>query len=339
MKKLLYFLLFGTVLSACSNDFEVTAPWKEVPVAYAILSPRDTAHYVRVEKAFLDPNRNALEIAQIADSLYYPENAITVYLEKISTHERVQLHRVDGNLEGHIRTEGTFADQPNWLYKVKNWPLTPGDDYGLIIERADGKPNITAQTTIPKDFIIITPDPTNIVRPMTFAYSQTTSVAWRTDENGVYFNVFLTIPYREEAPDGTLLSRDTLVWKAADNVERSSTPTGQDVYRGATEISGSQFFRFLADNIPATATNFRYFEKGSIRLEGGGKEIKEFNITASANSGLTGAEIYPVYTNLSEGFGIFTAKNQFQMNNIQITQQTVDSLKLNPLTQGLKFRI
>ena len=80
MKKLLYFLLLGSMLSSCSNDFEVSAPWKEVPVAYALLSPKDSAHYVRIEKAFLDPNVSALEIAQIADSLYYPENDIAVWL-------------------------------------------------------------------------------------------------------------------------------------------------------------------------------------------------------------------------------------------------------------------
>ena len=82
MKKLLLLLPFGLLLSACSNDFEVTAPWKDIPVVYAILSPQDTAHYIRIEKAFIDPDKSALEIARIPDSLYYPENAISVFLER-----------------------------------------------------------------------------------------------------------------------------------------------------------------------------------------------------------------------------------------------------------------
>lgn len=339
MKKLLYFLLLGAVLNACSNDFEVTAPWKEVPIAYGILSPRDTAQYIRIEKAFLDPSRSALEIAQIADSIYYPESAISVWLERPSAQARVQLFRVDGNLEGYVRDEGIFADQPNWLYKLKGGTLTPGEKYRLVIERADGKPDVTAETTIPGPFVITTPDPTNITRKVTYSYSQTTNVSWRTDENGVFFNVYVILPFREEAPDGTTLLRDTLIWKAASNVERSSTQSGVGVYKGTAALSGAQFFRFLSENLLPTATNFRYFEKGSIMIEGGGKEIKEFNITALANSGLTGAEVYPIYTNLSEGFGIFTAKNEFTMNNIQITEITIDSLKLHPLTQGLKFRL
>jgi len=337
MKKLLYCLLLGAFFSACSNDFEVAAPWKEVPIAYGILSPKDTAHYVRIEKAFLDPNKNALEIAQIADSLYFAENAIAVWLERPGTQTRVQMFRVDGNLEGYVRDQGIFANQPNWLYKAKT-TLAPGALYKLIIERADGGADITAETTIPKDFFISTPNPTDIVRKVTFAFTQTTKVEWRSDEFGVYFNVYYILPYREESLGGTTILRDTLIWQAGNNVERSDVDLGNGLYRGKVEVRGAQFFRFLADNLQPTS-NFRYFEKGSILVEGGGKEIREFNITASANSGLTGAEVFPTYTNLSEGFGIFTAKNLIKLNNIQITPQTIDSLKIHPLTQGLKFGI
>ena len=341
MKKLLYFLLLGSMLSSCSNDFEVSAPWKEVPIAYALLSPKDSAHYIRIEKAFLDPNISALEIAQIADSLYYPENDIAVWLEHPSASTRVQLHRVDGNLEGYVRKEGVFADQPNWLYKVKGSPLAPGEKYRLVIERKDGKPDITAETTVPKDFTLFKPSITGNVRFMSFAYSTTTTVDWRTDENGVYFNLYLIIPYREEAADGTLLGRDTLVWTAATNFERSNTQSGGQ-FKATKEVAGAQLFDFLAANIPATSTNFRYFEKGSIIIEGGGKEIKEFNVTAAANSGLTGAEVYPVYTNLSEGFGIFTAKNELKINNVIFTGMsgsTIDSMDNYLPTRLLQFKL
>jgi hypothetical protein len=104
------------------------------------------------------------------------------------------------------------------------------------------------------------------------------------------------------------------------------------------QASGADLFRFLASSLQPTSTTFRYFERGSIVVVGGGKEIREFNVTASANSGITGAEVYPTYTNLSEGFGVFTAKNEFKMNNVQITEGTIDSMKLNPITQGLNFR-
>lgn len=338
MKNLLYCLLLCAVVSACSNDFDVTAPWKEVPVAYGILSPKDTAQYVRIEKAFLDPTTSAQVIAKIADSLYYPENAITVWLERPLSHARVQLHRVDGNLDGHPRAPGTFADSPNWLYKVVGSSLVPGETYRLVIVRNDGKPDVTAETVVPKDFIISTPDPTDIVRKVNFFEHNTTNVTWRTDEFGVYFNVIYHIPVREETPNGTVVSYDTLVWNAAKNIERTESQVGSGSYAGKVELSGAQFYKFLAEHVTAS-DNYHYFGKCTLTLEGGGKEIKEFNVTAAANSGVTGAETYPIYTNLSEGFGIFTAKNSVNMGNIVIGSATIDSMKFSPITQTLKFRL
>lgn len=168
MKKLLLLFLSGLFFWACSNDFEVTAPWKDIPVVYAILSPldisispKDTAYYIRVEKAFLDPERSALEVAQIADSLYYPENAITVWLERVEDHSRLQLKRVDGALEGYPRSGGVFSGEPNWLYKAKptgGFSIDPGKLYRLIIQRTDGKPDVTAETTVPQNFSITKPN-------------------------------------------------------------------------------------------------------------------------------------------------------------------------------------
>lgn len=327
------------VLAACSNDFDVAAPWKEIPVAYAILSPRDTAYYVRIEKAFLDPEKSALEVAQIADSLYYPENAITVYLQRVSTGDRFQMHRVDGALEGYPRKGGIFASQPNWLYKIKPEEmdsLNREETYRLIIERTDGRPPVTAQTTIPRDFTFFKPNPTLTPPRINFFPSSTADVEWRSDSNAVKFNVFFTIRYREEASDGSVQHKQ-LVWKAAEDAELTQLGGG-NLYRGQTKIPAINFYRFLNENIAPTNTVFRYFERLDIQVIGGGKEIQEFLVSSSANSGLTGAEVLPTYTNLSEGYGVFTAKNSVTLAQILIETKTVDSMNLHPLTTGLNFR-
>nr|HQU58973.1 hypothetical protein [Saprospiraceae bacterium] len=77
-------LLFSAtlIIGACSTDFELEAAWKDIPVVYSFISVQDTAHYVRIEKAFLEPGGNAIEIAKIADSIYYSN--ISVELEKLA---------------------------------------------------------------------------------------------------------------------------------------------------------------------------------------------------------------------------------------------------------------
>lgn len=337
MKKLLYVLPFVALFwSACKNDFNVAAPWKEIPVVYAMLSPDDTAHYVRVEKAFIDEDKSAIEISKIGDSLYYPENAITVYLVRVSTADRLLLKRVDGVKEGLIKDT-----QPRWLYKLPtnlNNKILPGEKYRVEVERADGKSKITGETTIPKDFTFNTPVPANFPRKIGFQLESGTDFQWRSDVNGLYFNLTMKVRYREEAADGTVLSRRTIEWTPIVNVSR--TDIGAPSYVGKATITQQRFFQMLADSIaPIEPNRFRYFELGDLVLEGGGYEIGEFLKIAAAASGITGAEVLPTYTNMSEGYGLITSKNLVVLDGIKISPETVDAMRVHPLTGLLGFKL
>ncbi|MCC6412424.1 MAG: DUF4249 family protein [Saprospiraceae bacterium] len=345
MKKLLLLIPFIALLwSSCSNDFDVTAPWKEVPVVYAMLSPKDTANYIRVEKAFLDPEQSALLIAQIADSLYYPASAIQVFLERVSTGERYTCVRVDGNLEGFVREGGIFATQPNWLYKYKApgeaQKLQAGEAYRVVIERTDGQAPITGETTLPKDFFFIKPNPSQT--PPTISINNPdvpTTIEWRTSEEGVYFNLTLRIRYRETDMNGAFIGRDSFDWRAVSNVRRTDVAAGVGgFYRGLADLGLSAFHNALLDSISTTNSKIRYFEKIDIILEGGGAEIEEYLNTANANSGITGAEIVQLYSNMSEGYGIVTGLNTSRLNECRFSPQTVDAMNDNPETKALNFR-
>lgn len=344
MKKLFFLLPVCTLFWAgCSNEFDVAADWKEISVAYGIVSPVDTAYYIRVEKAFLDPETSALTVAQIPDSLYYPENAISVFLQRVSNNQMLQLTRIDGSLDGYPRKGGIFASQPNWLYKYKpssaGDSLKRGDTYRLVIKRADGKADVTAETTIPKDFSFRIPNP--LATPLLIGFpidGSPTTIEWRCDENAVYFNVSLQVRYTEEYPDGTLLN-DTVTWQAAKNIARSEVQVAGGLYRGSVQLAGDAFYRFLDQNIDSIANPpIRRFTGIDIILTGGGKEIKEYLETAAANSGITGAEVFPTFTNMSEGFGIFTSKNTAILDNVRLTNLTMEEVEKNPITAHLNFR-
>lgn len=350
MKKLLLLFPLALLFSACANDFDVTAPWKEIPVVYGILapldaslSPKDTAYYVRIEKAFLDPDRGALEIAQIADSLYYPENAITVWLErKGNAQSRIQLTRVDGALEGYPRESGVFAGQPNYLYKAKpspNFVVEAGKTYRLVIERKDGKPAVTAETTLPTDFVVTKPDLTQIIPKIAFTSNVPgTPVDWRTDVNGYFFNLTFKVRYVERNPNGTVFSTHELVWEAAKNVARDSLPSG-GAYRGSVSLPRNSFYNFLAKNMQKPEGNrYREFLNCDLILDGGGREIKEYLDSYNANSGLTGAETFPNYSNISEGYGIFSSKNRLILPGLRIDVATVDSMNRTSIADTLGFR-
>src|SRR5690606_21255581 len=126
MKKILFSVLslaFVFGIQSCSEDFEVTAPYKDVTLVYGLLNMQDTAHYIRIQKAFLDENKNAFDMARQADSSFYRESDLEVVMKEIANGAMVgapiPLSRVDMNLEGYPKKEGVFFTAPNYGYKFK----------------------------------------------------------------------------------------------------------------------------------------------------------------------------------------------------------------------------
>lgn len=337
MWPVLALILGGWMWTSCSNDFELTSEWKEIPVVYAILSGDDAVHYVRVEKAFLDPEQSALLIAQNPDSIYYPANAIQVYLQKVGNSTLFQLTRVDGNLEGFKRDTGIFADTPNWLYKITAQEmggfLEENATYRLIIKRTDGQPDITAETVIPRKPNLISPNNTGTPPKIQFMGQLTTLFRWTHDNNSAFFNVHLTVPYREVTPTGTIY--DTIHWSPIQSLNAESTTATSTLSR----VAGNDFYTVVKNHIQTPNDGrTRYFGFISIEVEGGGKEIREYRETALANAGLTGAEILQSYSNMSEGFGLFTAKNYVRYNGYKLWEESIDSMRLSPITRDLNFK-
>lgn len=63
IKGLVLLCLLGSL--SCSEDFQLTEPWKDIPVVYGFINVRDTAQYVRVERLFVDENIPASQIAKM----------------------------------------------------------------------------------------------------------------------------------------------------------------------------------------------------------------------------------------------------------------------------------
>ena len=332
MKKFLFAILIAPFFfQACSNDFEVTAPWQDIPIVYGLLNVNDTAHYIRVEKAFLDPNADAFEIAQIPDSLYY-DNAL-VQLEKLNTGEVFTLQKVDGNLEGYPRKAGTFANAPNWLYKIDSLTLDlkEGDQVQVQIDRGSGLPIVTAEAVILGKGIQRTPgtnDPS-----FSFDYNLPTKLAWSSSEHARIFDVTLFIRYTEYPigqPD--LFEHKVIEWKWGQGV-RFPSVTSQYIL----EKQGVEFYQVMANNIPVNPDMKRIFEGIDIQIIQGGEALEKYINVALANTGITGSQELPTYTNLSEGLGVFSSVNFLETKDVLLTAISRDSLRNGVFTKDLNF--
>jgi hypothetical protein len=325
MRSTLILLLFSIGFIACNEDFDITREWKDVPIVYAILSPQDSIHYVRLEKAFLDPKKDALQMALEPDSLYY-KNA-TVRLQDLSDGRTYTLTKIDGNEEGKPREEGVFAQAPNVLYAISNdiLKVEPGRSYRLVIERPDNAPVIAATTKTMPTFSIFQP---RADLNMRILYNSVVRVTWDPKPEIPVFDVWMDFEYIE-VPKGQSgpQTRKKLSWQV-----------GSRVTSDRVSFAGELFHRMLADRIQVDPTVDRYASNVAFRVIGAGPELYDYIKVFIANSGITGTQEIPKYTNLSEGFGIFSSRSRMINSNIRLDPVTVELIQDGDFTRQLGFK-
>ncbi|HQW27058.1 MAG TPA: hypothetical protein PLV75_13905 [Saprospiraceae bacterium] len=331
MKWMFGLIFTGFLFTACDNELVVTDKWKDIPIVWAFLSKSDTAVYIRVEKAFLDPNVSADSIALIADSLYYP-NAV-VKLKRIASGQEYTLTRVDGSLEGYPREDGAFAQFPNYLYKIKGniINLVVGDEYQFILKRNEQADLVTAETIILPAPVLRNPSPgTNLL----FKPNVTFTFSWNEIPDAGVYDLQMRFNYSEKSPEtGNLFIPLSVQWTIAQGIEdpEGSTDPGY-------KMDGAEFYNSVSANIDVDPDATRLFESIDIIVWCGGKEFQDYQTITLANTGLTSTQEIPEYTNLSEGKGIFTSRGVSYNMDFGLHNQSLDSLKNGSVTGDLNFQ-
>ncbi len=327
-------VLMTVLFSACDNELELVTEWKDIPVVYGLINRQDTAHFLRVEKAFIDPQTSALELAQIPDSLYYDN--LTVQIKNITTDEVFTLDRVNGDDEGFPRTDGgVFATMPNYLYKLKlseAQRFGSGEKLQLILNRGDDLELVTAETSIVSDFRLSSPDP-NLSRNIQF--NTNFNAGWRFNQDDTnIFDLSFVLNYEERPATETVWTPRTLIWDLARGIEPDENGNGVH----SQPIPGDELFRFMGSNIEVVPDMVRRFVSVAIRIEGGGLEVRQYIDQGKVNTGITSSQVIPTYTNLSEGFGVFSSKNEFTSDEFVLNARSRDSLRIGQYTRELNFQ-
>lgn len=332
MKNRIWWLSFATffMVSGCSTDFQLEGEWKDIPIVYGILSLQDTAHYIRVEKAFLEPGGNAEEIAQIADSLYYDNATVQLQVGGGSTYT---LERVDGNLEGYPREDGPFASSPNYLYKIRKSqiPIAPGSEVQLIINRGDNLEPVTAETTVIGSIV---PNDASPASPMNWAYNRFVNIAWNVEEAAKIFDVRMIVNYSENSAENpTEFEARSEEFILETELIRGDQPTT----RVSINVQGESFYQLIGSRIPPAVNQFRILDGIDFKITAGGQEFIDLIEIARVNAGITSSQVVPVYSNISEGLGIFTSRSVAFRKTLRLDAPSLDSLKNGIYTEQLNF--
>jgi hypothetical protein len=325
---------------------DIIGVWKDIPVVYGIVNRTDTAHYIRIERAYLPPNRSALEVAKDVDSLYFDPNEFEVELyllfpsDRDTSLWREPIERVDLRNEGIFRDTGIFQNEPAYAYKTKDWRNAP-----MLLKMHHQKTGNTFWSrteSIRSDNSLITLTPTysrNPQRPF----------AWRSVSNTgeeVFSNVTIDIisgygsiyDYKfrfhydeyeidaqgDEVP-GTRIDK-SIEWRAVSDFIPNSSEQNKRT------INGEAFYNFLANNLSdVTGTRTRrcggYLE---VYVVGGSSSVRDYILARKANEGFVGG-LYPAdpYSNVEGGLGFFGSSDILERRDRASDPRLMD---MSPLT-------
>ncbi len=326
MKNILYLsiLLIVSFFVSCNNELDLNEKWEDIPITYGFLNSKDTVQYIRIEKVFNDPNNSALEVAQIKDSIYYDN--IEVKIVDLNSGMDYRLEKIDGNLENHEREEGVFLQSPNYLYKLSGKGKIIADrEYSLIVIKKDGDTLTTATTRTVDNIKIYNPISTE--NPVKFRNISRYNIFWEGGENSGNFDVIMRLHILEKnAAASNKWEEKVIDWKVVKEMEG---------YKYS--IIGKDFYVFLQSNLEKNKDISRKFESFDLIVRGVGKELKAYKDVLNTNLGITSSQQIPTYTNLTNGYGVFTSINTETMSGFYLAKETRDSLRVGKFTKDLNF--
>jgi hypothetical protein len=319
-------MALATGLVSCRNDLDVLAPYRDIPVVYCIINPKEPVQYLRLEKSFLG-EASALVMARNTDSIYYPE--ATVLMERWADgepREKFILERV----ETAARDSGIFTSNPNLLYTLTS-PVKAGYEYRLSIRIPSTGAEINAITQTIGEFKVIKPEGFKKSLPFS-SYDNYQKVQWISAPFSRIYQLTLRFHYLEVT--GADTSKMTAEWNIGQFV--SKLTEGGDIME--TEILQRNFYKWVGNKLRTPAANVH-------RLAA--KQAIDFVFTVGGDDLYTYIEVYkedtglprekPVFTNLTSGIGIFAAKSVQSVDGKALSDHSVDSLAYGIYTRHLRF--
>lgn len=317
----------AVAFSACSTDLDVTAPYKENTVVYALLNKDSTTQYVKINKAFLGPG-NAFEYAQVPDSIEYGNGQLQATVHKVKDGLVVASYPLRDTLWAH--DPGIFAGPVHKLYYFTA-PLDSTATYRL---EATAKGNtIVAETPVVGK---LTPSSNILSQPLRLVGLGQVYVSplikWNTAPNGKRYDV----SYRFRWDD--VVGNDTIPRSFIQNLG-TATSFGLG---GSEELnvimSGEMFFQTVGiragDNAQASKRIFRGVD---ILWAVAGPALYNYLQLNNPISGLV--EERPTYTNVDNGYGIFSSRRFLTVTVNGLNAQTAPELVNGQYTASLHFCI
>ena len=340
MKKLFFVAIPLIIMFAsCKVEFSPNAEWKEVPVVWCVLDQMDDTTWVRVQRCYLGED-NLYNYTNISDSLYYPQESITVLLEKWNAEEgQNNALTMTGDAPVDTKTlvytvrdnkdTGLFFSGPQPLYYATTlgW-LNPKFVYRIVVKRKSSDEVIASAVTqlVGQKIDQSNPSAVDLIalerpNPATPAHSQfrfsgnpaKCEIAWKPLARGrLYEPVVRFYYYHLTEPDANGGRHNDYTQKYYVDIKVPSVTQSGGTSEIVTAIYESSFFSDLVDAVRSSGDNALkgFCDTVDIRLSVCNEDLSAY--IKSTEPATTIVQDRILYSNINdgEGVGIFAARRR-----------------------------
>lgn len=315
------------ILASCNSDLDISAPYKENTIIYAMLDKDSTTQYVRINKAFLGPD-NAFIYAQIADSSEYTDGQLQAEIQEVKNGSVVNTYALHDTLLPH--DPGVFAGPLHKLYYF----TAVLDSSAIYRVEASAKGNqVSAQTGIVSK---VKPTGAIISQPLRLVavgggYSSQT-IKWTSSMNGKRYDVSYRFRWDDVVGNDTIPRSFT---QLISTVVSNGTGGGEGM---DAVLDGESFFQTVGLRAASGSNVSRRIYRGvDILWAVAGPDLHLYLQLNSPISGLV--EDRPTYTNIDNGYGLFSTRRFLVLPVNGLHSSTAPELVQGQYTAYLNFCI
>ncbi|MFO7617355.1 MAG: hypothetical protein R6V75_08880 [Bacteroidales bacterium] len=314
--------LLAPVIHSCTTDFEVNAENLNIPIAYCVLNSADSFQYVRLQKTYL-VDQAAMENPPHPDSMMFP-GEIVIAIERWLNGKVVEtalFHPVTDI----PKDSGFFPTDKHILYRAR-MSVLPLQKYRLYIYIADKEKVMYAETNTIGRLTVV--DPIDLsLRKISLTTGTNYVSRWEPVKNAGIYQVAVRFNYTETRNGET-------AFRHIDWPQGYTNPSSAIDYL-SREISGARFMHILAENIEVTPDVVREVNSIDFIILSGGMELKYYIESTAPSEGALLEK--PVYSNISNGIGLFSTISRVDIKGLLLSSVTIDSIAYSPLTRKLNF--
>ena len=363
-------ILISLTFTSCEEDFDLITEYKDQTVAYAFLKHNDPwfdkngdpdTNWIVVNKAFLG-EANVEDMASVSDSVNYPDyDQIKVSLQRIESIDpgsRKIGNPIILNYTTHYKEEGIFAQDNNIVFyttemlmnfrQLSSDPSPKPDDnyfYKLSIKK-QGKDEVYATTKMIRGIYLGVPMSNipkyRIINMASPVPNYTFNVKFKVNSDARVYKFKIRTFYYEKRTDGNIYL-DYVDYEYPVIVTKEKYPI--DAQELEVSVNPLAYYSSIerqlhnTDNVEwrmaKTKNKTGLIESHTLLFTLGSQETYVYNQVTQPSNGII--QDKPTYTNITNGFGLFTSSWDYQRDQFSFTPASIDSLSSSVTTQNLKF--